>query len=582
MNKLLYAGTAVVALLIPSLSAAQTADAGGASDAATNIQDNDIVVTAQRRAERLQDVPASITAFSSESLATAGITNTQELTKITPGLNFSRGSYAPQPTIRGIGLRGVNTGDESVVPIFIDGIYQPFLLGGFIELNNLERVEVLKGPQGALFGRNATGGAINLVTTTPSNEFEARGSIGYGRFNAFEAKGYVSGGVGPVSADIGVIYYDDSGYMRDIRTGKRTGDRNGFSLRSKLRFELSAATEATLTYFHTESFSASSANQPVDGNTIGRRPGVGGLYSNRPFEVASNLAFLDTNQDGLALSLLIRGDAFDAHSVISYQDNWGRAPADSDGTSALAAGFDNVYTSKSLYVENYLTSNGNGPFKWVAGVVYYHDRSAFDPLEAFSNGAVAQRAFSRQWTDSFAGYGQASYDFTDALTLTVSGRYTLEDKKAQFDRLFPTVVPGRRYADSFSRFTPAATLNYRFSPDAQIYARYAQGFKSGLFNSSTVSATAVQPEKVTTYEVGLKSDPLSWLRVNIAGYYTDYEDIQVTARDPVLGVPLLQNAASARIYGAEADITLRPARGLNLRAGLSLLKGTYRTSPRRS
>lgn len=561
--------------LLPAAAAAQSASPAeaGANDADAS---GDIIVTAQRREERLQDIPASISAFSSDALETAGITNTQELTKITPGLNFSRGSYAPQATIRGIGLRGVNTGDESVVPIFIDGVYQPFLLGGFIELNNLERVEVLKGPQGALLGRNATGGAINLVTTTPSNEFKAKASIGYGRFDLVEARGYISGGIGPVSADLGVIYYDDNGYMRNILTGRRTGNRDGFSLRSKLRFEISDATEATLTYFHTEAFSAGNANAPVDGNTIGRRPGVGGVYSDRPYEITSNLAFLETNQDGLALTLTIRGDAFDAHSIVSYQDNRGRAPADSDGTSALAAGFDNFYVSKSLYVENYLTSNGNGPVKWLGGMVYYNDLSSFDPLQAFSNGNLAQRAFSRQWTDSYALYGQASYDFTDALTLTLSGRYTIEDKKAEFDLLIPVNRPGRRYADSFSRFTPTATLNYQISPDALVYLRYAQAFKSGLFNSSTVSPTAVDPENVKSYEVGIKSDPLSWLRVNLSGYYTDYKDIQVTSRDPVTGVTLLQNAASARIYGLEGDITLRPARGLNLRAGFSWLKATYR------
>lgn len=576
MSKIIVSTLGIAyASLLPSAAFAQQGDAADMAAVESGPSNGDIIVTAQRREERLQDIPASISAFSSAALETAGITNTQELTKITPGLNFSRGSYAPQPTVRGIGLRGVNSGDESVVPIFVDGVYQPFLLGGFIELNNIERVEVLKGPQGALLGRNATGGAINLITTTPTNAFKAKASIGVGSFDLIEAKAYVSGGIGRLSADLGIIYYDDAGYMHDIRTGRRTGNRDGFSVRSKLRYEISDATEATLTYFHTESFSAANANAPVNGNTIGRRPEHDGVYGTRPYDVASNLAFLRTNQDGLALTLNIRGDAFDVHSIVSYQDNRGRAPADSDGTSALAAGFDNYYVSKSLYVENYLTSNGNGRFKWLAGMVYYNDLSSFDPLQAYSNGGLAQKAFSRQWTDSYALYAQTSYDFTDALTLTVSGRYTIEDKKAQFDLLLPTQRTGRRYSDSFSRFTPAATLNYRISPDAQVYLRYAQAFKSGLFNSSTTSATAVAPENVTSYEFGVKSDPFSWLRVNLSAYYTDYQDIQVTARDPISGVPLLQNAASAHIYGLEGDISLRPARGLNLRSGFSWSKATY-------
>lgn len=375
------------------------------------------------------------------------------------------------------------------------------------------------------------------------------------------------------------IYYDDNRFIRNIRTGKRTGDRNGLSVRAKVKFELSDSAEVTLTYFHTEMFSAANANQPINGNSIGRRSGVGGTYPTKPFETTSAAAFLDTNQDGLAVRLKISGDAFDAHSIVSYQDNKAHVPSDSDGTSAVALDYDHYYSSKSLYVENYLTSNGNGPFRWTAGMVYYNDLSAFDPLTAYTNNMLSLKAYSRQWTDSFAGYGEASYDFTDALTLTVSGRYTIEDKKAQFDRLAPTVVPGRRYSDSFSQFTPAATLNYRITPEAQVYLRFAQAFKSGLFNTASVSTSAVKPETATSYEVGIKSDPLPWLRANLAAYYTDYADIQVTARDGVTSIPMLQNAANARIYGVEGDFTVRPVRGMNLRLGVSWLKATYGSFP---
>jgi iron complex outermembrane receptor protein len=568
----------VCAGLFPVGAAAQGAPAGGA-EAADSADNGDIIVTAQRREERLQDVPASISAFSSDALETAGITNTQELEKVVPGLNFTRGNYAPQPTIRGIGLRGVAAGDESVVPIFIDGVYQPFFLGGFVELNNLERVEVLKGPQGALFGRNATGGAINLVTTTPTDEFRAKASVGYGRFDLFEAKGYISGGAGPVSGDLSATYSHDNGFVRNIRTGKRTGNRHDLNLRSKLRVEISDATEATLTYFHTDSFNATAANAPIDDNTIGRRPGVDGIYGTRPYETASNPVFVDARQDGLAFSLAIRGDAFDTHTILSYQNNRAQVSSDSDATSAIAAGFDLSYTSKSLYIENYASSNGGGPLKWLAGMVYFHDLSGFDPLVAFAKGGVSLCAFSRQWTDSYALYGQVDYDLVDALTLTVSGRYTIEDKKAQFDRLFPVSQPGRRYADSFKRFTPTATLSYRITPEAQAYLRYGQAFKSGLFNTATTSTAAVGPENVTSYEFGIKSDPLSWLRVNLAAYYTDYKDIQITARDAVTGVAYLQNAANARIYGLEGDIALRPSRALNLHAGFSWLKASFRSFP---
>lgn len=576
---LVSAGALAAALLQPAYASAQQMDAAADESAADNRSSDDIIVTAQRREERLQDIPISISAFSADALETAGINNMEDLANITPGLNFARGSWAPQPTIRGIGLRSVNAGDESVVPIFIDGVYQPFFLGGFMELNSLERVEVLKGPQGALFGRNATGGAINLVTTTPTTDFHGKASISYGNYDFFEAKAYVSGGAGPVAADLGVIYYDDNGYIRNVLTGKRTGDRHGLNLRAKVKVDVSEAVGLTLTYSHVELFSAVNANQPINNNTVGRRPGVGGIYGTRPFETAAALTFLDTNQDGISASLKIQGDAFDVHSIVSYQDNSAHAPADSDATSAVALDYDNYYYSKSLYVENYLTSNGNGPFRWIAGMVYFNDLSSFDPVTAYSNNRLSLLATSRQWTDSYALYGEVGYDLTEALTLTASGRYTIEDKEAQFDRLAPTVLPGRRYSDSFSRFTPSATLNYKASPDTLLYLRYAQAFKSGVFNTATASTSAVRPEKATSYEFGIKSDPFPWLRANASIYYTDYADIQVSARDPITNVAIVQNAANASIYGAEGDFTVRPTQGLNLRFGISWTKATYGKFP---
>ncbi|MFM2272108.1 MAG: hypothetical protein RL702_1173 [Pseudomonadota bacterium] len=162
MARSIHAWLAASALGGTLCAAPALAQQTGADEAAA--APGEIIVTAQRRAERLQEVPLAISAFTGESLQSQGITSTRDLTIVTPGLNFTQSSFSPQPTIRGIGTRGVSASEESVVPVYVDGVYQPFLASTVMELNNVERIEVLRGPQTALYGRNSTGGAINIIT----------------------------------------------------------------------------------------------------------------------------------------------------------------------------------------------------------------------------------------------------------------------------------------------------------------------------------------------------------------------------------------------------------------------------------
>jgi len=213
----------------------------------------EIIVTAQRRAERLIDVPISISALSGNALEQAGIRSTEDLTAVIPGLNFATNGAFAQPTVRGIGTTVTSAGNDANVAIYIDGVYQPNQIANFSDLVDLEQVEVLKGPQGTLFGRNATGGAIRVTTKRPSFTPEARLTASYGRFDDVRLTAF---GTAPLSDEIAVsfafLYGDDQGYVRNIGTGNRVADSNAMSIRGKILLQPTDGLEFILTASRTE------------------------------------------------------------------------------------------------------------------------------------------------------------------------------------------------------------------------------------------------------------------------------------------------------------------------------------------
>jgi len=566
------AAIVTVASVDPAVAQADTTISDGTAD---------IVVTAQRREERLQDVPATITALTGDQLDRAGITSTQQLTQVTPGLNFTQSSFSPQPTIRGIGTRGVTAGDESVVPVYVDGVYQPALNSTVIELNSVERIEVLKGPQGALLGRNAMGGAINIITRTPTVDPAMDFSLSYGKFNQVTGKAYVTGGTDNVAADIAVLYSNDDGYIRNIANGSRTGQTRSYSVRSKilwnpvddLKFTLIGSTAGT-------NDSVSYSTQARNRNTLARRFNPAVLIPDNPFETSAlDQTPIDTTASNAALIASWSRPGFSINSVSGYQRTTLNSIADSDTTPQFVGTSLGTRRTRSFIQDLYAVSTGHGPVNWIVGATYYHDRSG-NPGVINVNVAFPSRVRSTTnlttavTTNSVALWGQLGYDFSDQINLTVGGRYT-RDKK-QYDarnNISGALVDSEH---TWEKFTPSATLKFSPSRDLNFYAKVGQAFKAGVYASSTFSAKPVDPETVTQYELGFKGELTSWLRLNLAGYYTDYKNVQVNVRDPITLLSSLENAASARIYGFEGDVVMRPVRNLNIRGGLSLLNAKYR------
>lgn len=543
----------------------------------------EIVVTAQRREERLRDVPMAISAFSGDALQAQGINTTKDLTIVTPGLNMTQSSFSPQPTIRGIGTRGVSASEESVVPVYIDGVYQPFLASTQLELNNIERIEVLRGPQTALYGRNSTGGAINIITYTPSEDPTMRASVSYGRYNEIIAKGYASIGTEVIQADIAALYSHDDGYLDDLqRPGRKRGWSHSSALRGKLRFTPFDNLEMVLagsTMRHDDTISTSS--QPYKDNTAARRLSPSTYVSLSPFQQNGTGGELNQKSNNASLTVKVALGSVDVTSIVGYDKSYLFTFADVDGSALNVTSLPTDYYSRSWVQDLYATSSGDGPFNWIVGETYFWRSSGSNRSQTLSGTTIATDASGRQITKALAFYAQGTYAMSEALKVTVAGRYTTEKKKHDYrNNLTGASTAEER---TFNDFSPSATLQYTFSPDANVYLRAGKGFKSGLYATTTPSFDAagktnsVRPEKVWQYELGTKLNLPGLFSVNLAGFYTDYSNLQVNIRPN--NVSRLQNAGKAQIYGFEGELAARPLDGLNVHLGFSKLFGTFRNFP---
>ncbi|MDO7842313.1 TonB-dependent receptor [Sphingomonas immobilis] len=549
----------------------------------------DIVVTAQRREERLQDVPISISAFSAATLQNSGIQSSKELAQVVPGFNFAQSSFSPQPTIRGIGTRGVGAGDESVVPVYIDGVYQPFLASSVMELNNIDRIEVLRGPQGALLGRNSTGGAINIITTTPSAQEAFKASASYGNYDEVLLKGYATGGNDVIAADLAVLYKDDNGYLKNLQGGPNRGDTNGFSIRGKVRVRPTENLDLIFSVSHnTMRDSLATSAQPLNRNTTAlvRNPAV--LIPTGPFETSTNGGDSRFQQNAGSLTAIFHAGFADITAITGVDRSQLDILSDNDATAQPVSLQKVNYYSNSIVQELYASST-TGRLDWIVGGTYFQATAGNNPSQVITTSAAgvttaATNIVSVVTTDSIAAYAQLTYHLTDALSITAAGRYTSEIRGFDITNLNLTTNNERFGRKRFSQFTPSGTIQYKFSDDANVYLKAGQGFKSGIFASSTfpsgsANPVPVNPETVTQYEIGGKFKMAPWLRGTIAAFYTDYSDLQVNVRNPVTLASDLQNAGAARLYGGEAELFANPVQGLNLRFGMSLLHGTYTSYP---
>jgi iron complex outermembrane receptor protein len=599
-------GSALCAALLSSAANAQQVPVGpqSSSPAEATQEDGvgDIVVTARRRDERLQDVPISITAIDGDQLTKSGITNTRELTQSVPALNFRSTGIGTQPVIRGVGSRGTSPGDESNVAIYVDGVYQAAPTAGTFELLNVERIEVLRGPQGTLFGRNATGGLINVVTKAPSFDPTFRARLRYGSFNERSAQAYGSVGLTDnLAFDLGGQYYEDDGYYRDIRTGKRTAGKKSYSLRSRLFLEPTSGSSLTLTAAFTRNDDpAGTYLNILDGNTSARAlandPNV--ILPVEPYRAAPSF-----RQRAVTEVLSVAGEvkvdlgAVTLQNTMAYERSRYDSVLDPDATPFDLGSIRNYGTSGgadkrlagSDYMQNELRilSNGSGPFSYILGAFIIHGRAENGPafVSGKDSGPASAVTVIDAYTgiDSIAGFGEVTLEFAPGWKATAGARYTSETRSLDGQTTRGgTVLTQIRGADAtFSKLTYRAIVQRDIGASGNIYASYSRGFKSGVYNSFSTSPTtqSTRPEVLDAFELGIKTSPTSWLRANASAYYYDYKDIQLSSRDPVTGLAVLFNAADSRIKGAEFELTARATRNLSVRAFGTYTDAVYTNFP---
>lgn len=573
----------------PLPPAGATAPVEGAANSANDGLE-DIVVTATRREERLQDIPVTVTALTKNSIAAAGVVDIRGLTQVVPGFFGGKNLGLFLPVIRGVGTSSVSAADEANVATYIDGVYQPDPFSTFIDLAEIERIEVLRGPQGTVFGRNATGGLINVITPDPAFETSGNisGRLGRLRNDAmdYDLRGYVTTGLSDkVAMNVSGLYRKTEDYITDLVRGGEVGGIRVANVRGKLLFAPSDSAQIILTGEYTDQKSSTNALQPINGNTAGRRfPGV--ILPTGPWQSATDVKpVLNFERYNLALRTKFEFGDVNLETSTGYMHNATVQVTDSDSSNIrlglVAADAPNI-TSESISQEVRLLSANPGRFQWILGA-YAFNLKASAGIRAISvpGGPGTPEGMTlfqpKLETTSYAGFGEGTYELVDSLFFTAGVRYTWEKREIAQRINGANILPGQK---SFDKVTYRAALRYNFADDANIYASYGTGYKSGVFNYTSAARVPVAPETITSYEVGLKADPLSWLRTNLSVFYYDYKNLQAIARDATGTQFVLQNAGTAEIYGGELEVQAAVSDALKLRGSLAYTHANYTDFPR--
>lgn len=601
-GRLLLSTVAVGALLCCASGAqAQAAAEPESDEAANNSQLGEIIVTAQRRSENLQNVPIVVSSIDSTALQQARVTDINDVAKLVPGFRGNGDSATSSAHLRGAGNATISAGNDSAVAYYVDGIYIPTSLTGQIDVRGADRIEVLKGPQGTLFGRNSTAGVVQIVSRKPADKFELEAELGYGNFETMTAYGYVGTPINDwAAANFQVsARFQGEGWGTNVATGRdvRKVD-NEIAMRGKVVLDPSASTKIILSgdYQKTEGVGLWAFGLVPSPQLTGL-----GLFSigNSPWNVNNDVVPL-TRARGTGVSATITQElgAVTLTSITAYRDHrFAIFNLDYDATAVPGLVYNDVQTSKQLTQELQLSSSGDGPLTWTIGGFYFNAKDTnfgdvvISPLfqPGFGNIAV-ESTRGTQRTKSIAGYGQATYEIADGTRLTLGGRYTSERRKFNAPHALTlsdgTVVPlpTGTGSETFNVPTFRVALNQDITPDVMAYASVNRGFKSGGFNISNASNPPFRPEKLTAYEVGLKTTLFDrLLRLNLAGFYYDYKDLQLSAfptgTGSNQGLQIIYNAAAAKFYGLNADFDLRPFPGFSLSGGIELLGSEYGDFP---
>jgi iron complex outermembrane receptor protein len=540
----------------------------------------DIVVTAQRRRESAQRVPITITALDPARLKNGNVSDISQLQQLVPGLKANSTVIGFQPFLRGIGYASASPGLESPTTLMIDEVYSPSPAGSLFSLNSVQQIEVLKGPQGTLFGRNATAGAISIKTRDPGREATMDADIEYGSYENVIGRFYGSTPVSEkVSANVALYYQKQfDGWGRNLFTGKDLRKGRSFDSRAKILFELDDVTSLLLTGWYNNMRSDYPATT-IRQNSVGLNG-----YVNRE-------SFYDARvQDQLSRSEQEGGSLKFSHElgwatlidIASYQYLNAAFFSDNDGTAGDprlgTGGFFSAIKWKDRTITNEvrLVSPNEGQFTWTAGLYYLHEDT--DPALFLANNAPVPTVDASQTTSSIAPFAQATWEFLPKTRLTLGGRYNT-DKRSFTAR----GAPDRE--KRFSKMTYRVSLDHQFTQTILGFASFNRGYHAGAYSLQSPTAPVINPEIIDAFEVGIKSELFDrHLRVNIAGFHYDYQNVIIRAFPaPVpgqtTGGAVLSNAAKARLKGVDVDFVVQAAPRLSFAGGFEILDAKFTDWP---
>jgi iron complex outermembrane receptor protein len=588
-----------------------------ADKAAPPITVGEVVVTARRTAESLQKTPVSVSAFTQKQLEAQGAQNTTDLQGMVPNMNIVQGrgqSDATNIYIRGVGQPDALQTFDPAVGVYVDDVYYPRIVGSMFDLLNLQDIEVLRGPQGTLYGKNTIAGALKLTTVQPGDTVHAGVDLSYGNYDAFDVKAFVMGPVtDTLSLGVAALSETHDGYVRDTNNSRAYNSQDTQSLRAQAVWRPASNFKLVLTADYSMEDPHLTAGQPT--STISDAFGV-------PLDVINAVpkwdwkASLGTDlpnkqplhSDGISAvatwnisnSLTFKSVTSDRHLQYDYY-------IDIDATP-LEVGDVQVAVDDNTFSQEFQLNYHAGAWNVVGGLYYLHEHIV-STQDAYANDYVANNfgppytasTFLRTIhddleTDSFAGYANAIYSVTDKLHVSAGVRLTDERKRYAFttstfsdNPLFDgTYTPAfQQDPKTWGNVSPMVSADYQVTPAAMVYARIAEGFQSGGFNGRSDSASTgvlpYKPETLWSYELGAKTDWFGHrLRLNGDVFYNSYKDFQasVGAFQPGPGgvntaVDTVVNAGGLNIFGAELEATAALTRHFRVDAEVGYLDAYY-------
>lgn len=599
-------------IIAPTAGYAQSAQSGPQTGAPeTALQE--VVVTAQRREENMVDVPITIAAIDAQQLATANVQDLSDIAELTPSLRFDMQTGFYQPSIRGIGTGVTTSGGGSNVGIYIDGFYSPNPEAADFQLLNVSGIQVLKGPQGTLFGHNTTGGAILVTTAEPSTETHAEAKASYGSFNAQKFQGYATTGLGGgLAADVEAIFSKGNGFITNITDNNdHVGAYENWTVRTGLKYQIGDKVSVLLRYTHEREDDPTSelinsntdtSINPTTGKPFGVETlAVPGFYTTNPNQVADDLpSYVRSNND--IVQLTIKADLgfadLTSYSQWRQEDTDQSENLDQTALPIFQLGlpiFDSTYSQEFL-----LASKPGTPLQWTTGFFAFSNRDQYiTTIDTYVNTPIAQipdpccligpgnrvpLGGSSTTTQSYAYYLDASYELLpNKLYFTAGVRLSHDDvEDAYWDT---TVFRTRNYVPSIdsNKVTPRAVIRYKPTDRSSVYASFSEGYKARIIDVGgscqdsfdNFKCNPIQPEEVLAYEVGYKFETHGF-STEVAAFDYEYKNLQISE---YLGnaQAYIVNAAQSRIYGLEDELHYNFEDHVQVNGGVSYTHARYTT-----